>query len=93
MYGSLHAKLFGFIDAWDYFKAADVSEEDLKHVNIPTLILHAADDPITKLDCIFPAEIYSKNSHFIYAETSKGGHINWFSGWKPIRVIFFFLIC
>ncbi len=29
LYGSLHAKMFGYKDGWDYFKAADVNEEDL----------------------------------------------------------------
>ena len=86
LYGSLHAKMFGYSDAWDYFKAADVNEKDLKHIKIPTFILHAADDPVTNLDCIFSKETFNKHSNLIYAETGKGGHVNWFSGWKPTRV-------
>ena len=79
-------KIFGFKDVNDYFLRANITEEHLLGIKIPTLCLHSKDDPISTRKSI-PFDMLTKNENLILAETSYGGHVCWFSGIKPKRVI------
>lgn len=77
------APLHGFSNAADYYTAAS-SRQYLKTIHVPTLVLHARDDPFMTADVIpSPSEI----SPFITLEvTEEGGHVGFISGrypWRP----------
>ncbi|MFV8782674.1 hydrolase [Microbulbifer sp. SA54] len=76
------APLHGFADVDDYYTRAS-SKPLLKHIQIPTLILHAADDPFVCRSAIpEPHEV----SPSVTLEISKqGGHVGFISGslWRP----------
>lgn len=77
------APLHGYIDADDYYLQCS-SRRYLKGIRIPTLILHAADDPFMTLEGVpSPGEL----SDAITFELSRhGGHIGFVMGsypWKP----------
>ena len=66
------ARYCGFLDAQDYYTRASASNV-LDRITVPTLILHAADDPFIR---ILPAtqEKLLHNPHIAYLETEHGGH-------------------
>ena len=66
------ARYCGFLDAQDYYTRAAASNV-LDRITLPTLIVHAADDPFIR---ILPAtqEKLLRNPHIIYLETEHGGH-------------------
>jgi len=47
-------------------------------------VLHAKDDPIAVRKSI-PIETLKENPNIIYAETNRGGHLCWFTGFRPKR--------
>lgn len=51
---------------------------------MPTLFIHSLDDPICVKEGI-PFEEFIKNENCILIATQKGGHIEWFTGSKPVR--------
>lgn len=70
---SLTAPLFGFKDAFDYWRKSS-SRQFLKDIEIPSLILSAQDDTFLSESC-YPFEI-AKNHKFLHLETPKyGGHV------------------
>ena len=77
------APLHGFADSYDYYQRAS-SIHYLKTIRIPTLILHAEDDPFMTQDSI-PGE--SDLSEDVILEISpKGGHVGFVAGrwpWQP----------
>jgi len=77
-------KLFEHKDIGEYFETTRVSDSHVENVKIPLLILHAKDDPIATHRAI-PIEALQKNPNILYAETSHGGHLCWFTGLKPRR--------
>lgn len=90
------AKLHGFADVHDYYKRAS-SRPFLKHINIPTLILQALDDPFLTPEVI-PTE--SELSEQVVLEISEsGGHVGFVGGaipgrpfyWLETRIRDFFL--
>lgn len=87
---SLTVKVYNYKDSYELFGTLLVTKEMIQNIKVPTLVLHAKDDPIVTVKDI-PKEEISKNNNIILAETSRGAHICWFTGLKPKRVtqIFF----
>lgn len=81
-------KLFEHKNVGEYFSTTKVTESHVNNVKVPLLVLHARDDPIAVHKSI-PIDSLKKNPNIIYAETSHGGHLGWFTGLKPTRVRFF----
>lgn len=79
------APLHGFKNALDYYTQASAMQF-LRNVKVPTLILHAADDPFMAPDVIPTAEELSPAIRY---ELSKaGGHVGFLSGVNPLKPIF-----
>lgn len=78
------APLHGFRDAEDYYKKAS-SRQFLRHITVPTLILHAKDDPFMSEDSIpEPHELSSAVDLHI---SENGGHVGFVTGkypWRPV---------
>lgn len=66
------ARYCGFRDAQDYYTRA-ASTQVLDRIAVPTLVLHAADDPFIR---VLPAtlEKLQHNPSITYIETASGGH-------------------
>jgi uncharacterized protein len=66
------ARYCGFLDAQDYYTRA-ASTRVLEHIAVPTLVLHADDDPFIR---VLPGtrEKLLGNPHITYIETERGGH-------------------
>ena len=78
------APLHGFKNAKDYYRQSS-SRQYLKHIQIPTLILHAKDDPFTHFSSIPESQEISEQ---VYLEiTQNGGHVGFVTGvypWQPV---------
>ena len=66
------ARYCGFLGAQDYYTRA-ASTRVLEHIAVPTLVLHASDDPFIR---VLPdtREKLLRNPHVTYVETEGGGH-------------------
>ena len=66
------ARYCGFRDAQDYYTRAAAAQV-LERVAVPTLVLHADDDPFIR---ILPStrDKLQQNPHITYLETKRGGH-------------------
>jgi len=66
------ARYCGFIDAEDYYTRAS-SGQWLDRIAVPTLVLHAADDPFIR---VLPdtRDKLTRNPNITYFETTHGGH-------------------
>jgi uncharacterized protein len=77
------APLHGFANVDDYYDHAS-SRQYLRHIYVPTLLLHAKDDPFMTEDVIPHA---SELSPFVNLEvTETGGHVGFIMGkypWRP----------
>lgn len=77
------APLHGYDGVHDYYSQAS-SRQYLKHIRVPTLLLHALDDPFMTPDSV-PAE--AELSNCVTLELSeKGGHVGFVNGeypWAP----------
>lgn len=88
------APIHGFKSAQDYYTRCS-SKQYLKDIHIPTLIIHASDDPFMN-DSILPT--IDELSDFITVEVSKnGGHVGFVEGsifkpsyWLEDRIVKFF---
>lgn len=79
------APLHGFRDAADYY-ACSSSRQFLKNISIPTLVIHAEDDPFMTREAIPAAD---ELSAYIRFELSKhGGHVGFVSGNNPMRPVY-----
>ena len=75
------APIHGFADARDYYDKCS-SRQFLKHIGIPTLVLHARDDPFMTPKVI-PYE--NELSDTVQLELSEhGGHVGFISGGTPL---------
>lgn len=78
------APLHGFENASDYYLKSS-SRQFLKKIQVPTLVLHAKDDPFMTEDVIpFSHEL---SSCVTLEVAEKGGHVGFVSGkypWKPL---------
>lgn len=76
------APLHGFVSASDYY-ARSSSRPFLDRVRIPTLLIHALDDPFLPPDAL-PHDAVRENPLLETAWTSRGGHVG-FIGGSPRR--------
>lgn len=77
------APLHGFTDVHEYYATVS-SRRYLRDVRVPTLILHAKDDPFMTEDMIPKPQELSKHIKLELTET--GGHVGFVSGkypWRP----------
>lgn len=79
------APLHGFVDAHDYY-ARSSSRQYLQHITVPTLIIHAKDDPFMSPEAIpEPCELAPAVSLEI---TPAGGHVGFISGKFPGKPVY-----
>lgn len=74
------APIHGFLDAEEYYTKTSC-RNFLKTISIPTLILHAKDDPFMYEDVIPNADELSP--HITLEITESGGHVGFVTGNKP----------
>lgn len=77
------APLNGFRDAPDYYARCS-SRGFLTRVDVPTLLLHAEDDPFLPADAI-PRDEAAANGALSLRLSPRGGHVGFMTGtaWKP----------
>jgi uncharacterized protein len=77
------APLHGFTGADDYYRRCS-SCHYLPAIRVPTLLLHATDDPFLPRDA-FPAAAVAANPAIEAAVTRRGGHVGFIEGppWAP----------
>jgi len=74
------APLHGFESAKDYYKRCS-SRQFIEHIETPTLVLHAADDPLMHSGIIpLPDE---RSAHVAFEVSPNGGHVGFISGSWP----------
>lgn len=67
------APIHGFRDAADYWRQCS-SGRVLEQIEVPTLLINAADDPFLTPAC-YPREIATKHAHFHLEIPESGGHM------------------
>jgi len=87
----LHAPLSGEESIEDYYLANDTGPL-FANVKVPTLVLHALNDPVVP-QAALPVEEISKNPLAILAVTQTGGHGGWCMGWWPTGLSWIELAC
>lgn len=77
------APIHGFADASDYY-AKSSSAGYLDRIRVPTLLIHAHDDPFLPPDAL-PREAIRSNPWLHTAFTRRGGHVGFIGGvpWRP----------
>jgi predicted alpha/beta-fold hydrolase len=77
------APIHGFAGAADYYERSS-SMHYLPDIRVPTLLLHAADDPFLPAEA-FPHQAVSGNPHLRAVVTDAGGHVGFIEGppWAP----------
>lgn len=85
----------GFRDADDYYGRSSALQF-IKNIRVPTLIIHAEDDPFVPFKAVRHPSI-SENPFVILLETKHGGHVGFFSNsktedrfWAENRIVEFF---
>ncbi len=73
---------FGFEDVHHYYNESTTGPLLERHVGVPTLIAHAADDPICCATAI-PIHAPQGNPNIMVAMTATGGHVAWLQGMWP----------
>lgn len=81
----LTAPLHGFKNAHDYYKKASAMPF-LKHISVPTLIIHSKDDPMLSIKAVPSRQDVSE--HVTLCVSDKGGHVGFIGGKNPFRPIF-----
>ena len=71
------APAFGFADARDYYAKAS-SLPLIRHIRIPTLIIHAEDDPFIPFEPLRDPTV-AANPYVILIATERGGHVAFLS--------------
>jgi uncharacterized protein len=74
------APLHGFANVQDYYEKCS-SRQFLKHIEIPTLLIHALDDPFMTPDVIPREDEVSSQVRFNI--TPQGGHVGFITGMLP----------
>jgi predicted alpha/beta-fold hydrolase len=80
------APLHGFLSADDYYQRSS-SAGYLDAIRIPTLLIHAENDPFLPRECL-PKSAAQRNAHLNAHFTPSGGHVGFVSGPMPWRPIF-----
>ncbi len=75
------APLHGFRDAEDYYQQCS-SKNFLPAIRIPTLVLHAKDDPFLPAAAI-PTAVLAANPNITPVITDRGGHVGFVAGAWP----------
>ena len=78
------APLHGFRSAEDYYNESS-SRQYLRFIQVPTLLLHAKDDPFMTEDVIPASDELSPHVHLEL--TDAGGHVGFVAGkypWRPV---------
>lgn len=77
------APLHGFAGADDYYTRSS-STHFIERIRVPTLLLHAADDPFLPPEC-FPRAAVDANPRVRAIVTPAGGHVGFIEGtpWQP----------
>jgi predicted alpha/beta-fold hydrolase len=85
----------GFLNASDYYHRAS-SIRVIASIRIPTLIIHAEDDPFIPFEPLRDP-VFSKNPYIMLLRTERGGHVAFISSrtdedrfWAENRVVEFF---
>jgi predicted alpha/beta-fold hydrolase len=85
----------GFLNARDYYHRAS-SLRVIANIRLPTLIIHAEDDPFIPFDSL-RHPVFSENPYIMLVGTERGGHVAFISSrtdedrfWAENRVIEFF---
>lgn len=77
------APLHGFRDAAEYYEISS-ARQYLKHIQVPTLLVHSKDDPFMTEDVVpQPSDL---SEHVQLELTEYGGHVGFISGrypWRP----------
>ncbi|HEX6549061.1 MAG TPA: hydrolase [Gammaproteobacteria bacterium] len=73
----LTAPLHGYQDAADYYRSCS-SRHFLKHIQVPTLVLHSADDPFMSPVSVPRAEELSETVRLELSQ--RGGHVGFING-------------
>ncbi|KAF4690527.1 Phospholipase abhd3 [Perkinsus olseni] len=81
------APAHGFDSVWDYYRAMSADDEGkCRDIAVPTLIVHAVDDPVMHVDLAGPKydDGRDDSSQCLFAViTSSGGHLGFPQGWTP----------
>ncbi|HEX8243859.1 MAG TPA: alpha/beta fold hydrolase [Longimicrobium sp.] len=72
------ARLHGFSGADEYYTRSS-SAQFLPRIRVPTLLVHAADDPFVPPDAI-PHDAIAANPSLVPAMTEHGGHVGFIAG-------------
>ena len=75
------APLHGFRDADDYYRQAS-SKSILDRVRVPTLLIHALDDPFLPADAV-PVAAMEENPWILGSLTGHGGHVGFIRAGAP----------
>jgi uncharacterized protein len=78
-------KLLGYSNPEEYYNDSSCVSL-LDKIRVPTLAISALDDPVVTKDCI-PYEKFESNPYLLLAVTKRGGHLGWFQGYRPRRVM------
>jgi predicted alpha/beta-fold hydrolase len=78
------SRLHGFVDSSDYYRRAS-SKPFLPSIRVPTLLIHAVDDPFLPGHAIPRAEV-AANPFLEAVFPSHGGHVGFVGGppWRPV---------
>ncbi|WP_199610348.1 hydrolase [Flocculibacter collagenilyticus] len=82
---AITAPIHGFIDAEDYYQRAS-GMPFLKSIRVPSLIIHAKDDPFMS-DAVIP-KTHQLSSAIRYELSEHGGHVGFIAGHNPRKPIF-----
>ena len=83
---ALTAPLHGFADAETYYQESSAGPY-LSRIRVPTLLIHALDDPIAPAGSI-PRDRIAANPMLSTAFTERGGHVGFITGAVPWNVRF-----
>ena len=75
------SKLHGFADADDYYRKSS-SKRFIQSIRVPTLLLHARDDPFLP-ETALPLPAIEANQFLTLVLTDRGGHVGFFEGGTP----------
>lgn len=80
------APLHGFAGAEDYYRRSS-SAQYLDRVRVPTLLIHADDDPFLPSHAV-PREAVRSNPHLTAVFSNRGGHVGFVTGRWPWSLTF-----
>lgn len=83
--GAGTAPLHGFRDADDYYRRSS-SGAFIGGIRVPTLLVHALDDPFLPASAVPPQTAFAANPFLRSAVVPRGGHVGFVSGppWAPV---------